>query len=48
LLVGGVPGLVFGGSAAVLGPAGELADPGGGGRVDGGGRATRPWVVSRG
>jgi hypothetical protein len=45
LLVGEVPGLVFGDGAAVLGLGGELADPGGHGRVDGG-RAAR--VASRG
>jgi hypothetical protein len=46
LLVGEVPGLVFGDGAAVLGLAGELADPGGHGRVDGRGRAAR--VANRG
>jgi hypothetical protein len=45
LLVGEVPGLVFGDGAAVLGLGGELADPGGHGRV-GGGRAA--GVTSRG
>jgi hypothetical protein len=45
LLVGVVPGPVVGGDAAVLGLGGELADPGGHGRVDGG-RAAR--VASRG
>jgi hypothetical protein len=46
LLVGVVPGLVFGDGAAMLGLEGELADPGGHGRVDG--RAARAWVFSRG
>jgi hypothetical protein len=47
LLVGEVPGLVAGDGAAVLGLGGELADPGGQGRVYGGVIA---WVggVSRG
>ena len=47
LLVGEVPGLVAGDGAAVLGLGGELADPGGHGRVDGGVGA---WAggVSRG
>jgi hypothetical protein len=45
LLVGEVPGPVFGDGAAVLGLGGELADPGGHGRV-GGGRAA--GVASRG
>jgi len=44
LLVGEVPGLVFGDGAAVLGLGGELADAGGHGRVNGG--AAR--VASRG
>jgi hypothetical protein len=47
LLVGEVPGLVFGDGAAVLGVGGELADPGGQSRVDGG-RAARADAVSRG
>lgn len=46
LLVGEVPGAVFGGGAAVLGLGGELADPGGHGGVDG--RAARAGGVSRG
>jgi hypothetical protein len=47
LLVGEVPGLVAGDGAAVLVLGGELADPGGRGRVDGGVAA---WAggVSRG
>jgi hypothetical protein len=40
LLVGELPGLVAGDRAAVLGVGGELADPGGHGRVDAG-RAAR-------
>jgi hypothetical protein len=36
LLVGAVPGLVFGDGAAVLGLAGELTDAGGNGRVNAG------------
>jgi hypothetical protein len=47
LLVCAVPGLVFGDGAAVLGLAGELADPGGHGRVDGG-RAFGAGAASRG
>jgi hypothetical protein len=47
LLVGVVPGLVFGDGAAVLGLAGELADAGGHGRVDGG-RASGAGAASRG
>ena len=46
LLVGDVAGAVSGDRAAVLGLGGELADPGGHGRVDGG-RAARP-SASRG
>jgi hypothetical protein len=46
LLVGAVPGLVFGDGAAVLGLGGELADPGSHGRVVGG-RAARAAAVSR-
>jgi hypothetical protein len=45
LLVGKLPGLVGGDGSAVLGVGGELADPGGHGRVDGG-RAAR--LASRG
>ncbi len=41
LLVGEVPGPVFGDGAAVLGLGGELADPGGHGRVNSGSRAAR-------
>ena len=47
LLVGEVPGLVVGDGAAVLGLAGELADAGGYGRVDGG-RAAGAGAASRG
>jgi hypothetical protein len=43
LLVGEVPGVVFGDGAAVLGLGGELAEAGGHGRVDSG-----SWAVSRG
>jgi hypothetical protein len=46
-LVGKVPDAVFGDGAAVLGLGGELADPGGHGRVDRG-RAARTGAVSRG
>jgi hypothetical protein len=45
LLVGGVPGLVAGDGAAVLGLAGELACPGGDRGADRGGW---PGVASRG
>jgi hypothetical protein len=45
LLVGGAAGAELGDGAAVLGLGGELADPGGHGRVDGG-RAAR--IASRG
>jgi hypothetical protein len=38
LLVGGVPGLVFGDGSAVLGLGGELADPGSDRGVNAGGR----------
>jgi len=47
LLVGGAVGAELGGRAAVLGVGGELADPGGHGRVDGG-SAARAGAVSRG
>ncbi len=47
LLVCAMPGLVFGDGAAVFGLAGELADPGGHGRADGG-RASRAGAASRG
>jgi hypothetical protein len=46
LLVGAVPGLVFGDGAAVLGLAGELADPGGHGRVMAAGPAGRVRLVA--
>ena len=46
LLIGEVPGLVVGDGVAVLGLGGELADPGGHGRVDG--RAARAGAASRG
>jgi hypothetical protein len=45
LLVGGVPGVVFGDGATVLGLGGELADPGSDRRVNAGGR---PGMVSPG
>jgi hypothetical protein len=41
LLVGGAVGAELGDRAAVLGLAGELADAGGRGRVNSGGRAAR-------
>jgi hypothetical protein len=47
LLVGEVPGLVGSDGVAVLGLGGELADPGGDGRV-GGGVAAWAGGVSRG
>ena len=45
LLVGGVAVAELRDSAAVLGFAGELADPGGDGRVNG---CAAAWVASRG
>ena len=47
LLVGGVAGVVVGDSAAVLGLGGELADPGGHGRVQASAGSGR-WAASRG
>src|SRR6266852_7745909 len=47
LLVSQMPGVVVGDGAAVLGLAGELADAGGHGRVDGG-RPARAGAASRG
>ena len=48
LLVGGAAGAELGDGAAVLGLAGELADPGGDGGVLEGGRAAGRGAASRG